>query len=156
MSAEQAVGIISSLLAGRWLASEAAAAATLRGLGFTEFPGAAEPLTDGSMQHTLGPPAGVDHASFTTVDGDPVSVTFFIASVPEPRSEATGATYRALLALLTASLGALERVWADQPTPMQWRGAELDVGVQLFDRRDSSVMVWVEHRFRSDAPSSAR
>ena len=155
MSVEQAVGIISSLLAGRWLASEAAAAATLRGLGFTELPGA-EPLTGGSVQHTLAPPAGIDHASFTTLDGDPVSVIFFIASVPEPRSEATGAAYRALLASLTDGLGALERVWADQPPPMQWRGAELDVGVQLFDRRDSSVMVWVDHRSRSDAASSAR
>jgi len=149
MTVEQSVGIVSSLLDGRWLDSEEAAAGALQELGFAVPAGAGRQLTGGSVQHDLEHPAGIDHASLTTADGEPVSVIFLLASVPEPQSMATTATYRALLAALSDLLGAPERVWPDQPTPVQWRTAELDVGAQLFDRRDSSVMVWVEHRARS-------
>jgi hypothetical protein len=149
MSVEQTVGIISSLLDGRWLESDDAAHSALRGLGLTVLPGAGEELSGGLVQHEVTAPAGIDSASLTTAEGEPFSVILIVASVFEPQNATTIAAYRELLASLSETLGAPSQVWVDQPTPVHWHVGDLDVGAQLFDRRDSSVMVWVEHRARS-------
>lgn len=154
MDVGQAVAIVSTLVPGRWLDSHEAATETLRGLGFTLRPGADTTLDGGSVLHDLEHPPGIDQASLTTLDGDPVGITFLIASVLEPHNSATDTTYRALLAALSEILGPAEQVWADQPTPVHWHAGEIDVGAQLFDRRDSSVMVWVEHRSHSHEAES--
>jgi len=157
MTTDQAVRIASSLLTGRWCASEQAATDELRRLGFTFRPEPARHLTTGSVLHDLTPAPGIDHAGFTTLDGEPAGVVFFIASSMDARNPVTNEAYQSLLAALTQSLGPAERVWPDEDTPIRWRTTDLDVGLQLFDRRDSSVMVSVEHRARSEeAESRAR
>jgi hypothetical protein len=150
MTVENATAIVTSLRDGRWLQDEAAASAQLAALGFMGKPGSeAEPLP-GLMQREFEGPAGIEQLSLSCLDGRPTTVTFFIGASPEPESAVTRSAYGSLIASLAASLGAPERVWPDRPMPVLWREGELDVGLQLFDRRDHSVvMVWIEHRVRS-------
>lgn len=149
MESEQALKIISSLLDGRWLKSEKATAEELWSLGFSMRTGSGEQLAPGVVQHELEPAPGIDQASLSTLDGEPAGIVFFIASTAESNNAGTKEVYESLISSLSQILGSPERVWADQPSPLQWCGEDLDVGLQLFDRRDSSVMVWVEHRTRS-------
>ena len=149
MDTEQALKIISSLLEGGWLESEKTTADELWRLGFSMRNGPGEELSPGVVQRELEPPPGIDQASLSTLDGEPTGVVFFIASAADSNNAETKEVYESLTFSLSQILGSSERVWADEPSPVQWCGDDLDVGLQPFDRRDSSVMVWVEHRGRS-------
>jgi hypothetical protein len=87
--------------------------------------------------------------SLSLFQGLPVSIGFFIASSLAPVNADTRAKYERLLAWVSGMLGESAQFLPGQPSPVRWQSGELDVGVQLFDRRDSTVMVWVEHRGRS-------
>jgi hypothetical protein len=149
MSVERAVAVVTSLREGGWLDGDEAALVRLAALGLIEKPRAGAELPSGLHRRELEAAQGIEQPSLSSVDGEPANVTFFMGSSPEPESEATRSAYRDLVAALAASLGPPQRVWADRPSPVQWREADLDIGLQLFDRRDSVVMVWVEHRSRS-------
>jgi len=158
MSMERVVAIVSSLSKGRWLVSEEAALDELQLLGFGNAAETVAELSSGVRQRRVDPVSGIEHASLSSLYGEPTSIFFFVASAPEPASASTTGAYEELVAGLSEELGSPERVWVEQPSPLRWRTGELDVGVQLFDRRDTSVvMVWVEHRTRSQtAENSAR
>jgi hypothetical protein len=150
MTVEQAVFLVSSLRDGEWLHDEEAALAKLAALGLTATPGAVTEFSSGLIQRELETALTIDQASLSTLDTAPTSVIFFIGASPEPESAVTKAAYGSLIASLSVTLGRPQRVWEDQPTPLKWCDTDLDVGVQLFDRRDTGVvMVWVEHRLRS-------
>jgi hypothetical protein len=150
MTVNKVSEIVESLRAGRWLKDDQAAIDALSSLGFAEQPSTITALPSGLQQHHLDPAPGIDHATLSSLDGEPTSVIMFIASSIEPASPTTRSEYETLIASLTAYLGSPRRVWADEPTPLLWPDADLDIGVQLFDRHDSTVMVWVEHRKRAE------
>jgi hypothetical protein len=150
MPVDPALAIVSSLRERQWLKNDEAAISVMTGLGFSERAGAAgEQLLSGVVQRRLEPALGIDHATVSSLDGKPTGVAIFISSSPEPANPTTKSEYKALILLLSEDLGSPKRVWSDEPTPLLWRDADLDIGVQLFDQRDSTVMVWVEHRERS-------
>jgi len=150
MTVEQAAFLVTSLRDGEWLHDEEAALAKPAALGLTAIPGAVTELSSGLIQRELETALAIDQASLSTLDTAPTSVIFFIGASPEPGSVETKEAYESLIASLSVTLGKPQRVWEDQPTPLEWSDTEVDVGVQLFDRRDTSVvMVWVEHRLRS-------
>lgn len=149
MTVNEVIEVVNSLRGDRWLKDDQAAIDALSGLGFAEQPGTVTALPSGLQQRHLDPPPGIDHATLSSLDGEPTSVIMFIASSLESASPTTRSEYEALVSSLTALLGSPRRVWADEPTPLLWPDADLDIGVQLFDRHDSTVMVWVEHRERS-------
>jgi hypothetical protein len=158
ITVERATAIITSLLDGRWLRDEATASAQLAELGFPVRPGTETELSPGLIQWELEATTGIEQPSLSSLEGKPTTVNFFVGSSPEPESATTRSAYEALIASLDLTLGAPERVWPDQPTPILWRNGDLDVGMQLFDRRDASVvMVWIEHRLRNrDAETRAQ
>ncbi|GAA1828916.1 hypothetical protein GCM10009750_10660 [Agromyces salentinus] len=151
MAMQRTAGVVLSLLDGRWLESEEAAVASLQRLGFTVMPDDGTVPPSGSRQRELMPATGIDHASLSILGSAPTNITFFIASAPERENAATRLAYENLLASLAMTLDSPQRFWADETTPVFWHHSDLEVGAQLFDRRDSTVMVWVEHRARSKA-----
>lgn len=156
MTMERVVAVVSSLSRGRWLSSEEAALEELQLLGFGSVAETVTELSSGVRQRAVEPVSGTEHASLSSLHDEPTSIIFFVASAPEPASASTTAAYEELVAGLSEELGSPERVWAEQPSPLQWHAGELDVGVQLFDRRDTSVvMVWVEHRARSQTAKNS-
>ncbi|KZC94608.1 hypothetical protein [Clavibacter tessellarius] len=102
-----------------------------------------------------GGPDTVDHVSLGTHEGAVTSTHFSLARHGGPRDPLVRREHDALVAALTAALGPSRSPIEGQPNPVVWDVGELEVGVQLFDRVDSSVMAWVEHRERSARAEAA-
>jgi hypothetical protein len=103
-----------------------------------------------SARHALsGGPDAVAHLSYATHAGEVTSVGLVLARHGGPHDPAVRRDHDDLVAALTAAFGASRRAFDDQPGPLLWDVGELEVGVQLFDRVDSSVMAWVDHRDRA-------
>ncbi|MBM7026231.1 hypothetical protein [Clavibacter zhangzhiyongii] len=103
-----------------------------------------------SARHALsGGPDAVAHLSYATHAGEVTSVGCVLARHGGPHDPAVRRDHDDLVAALTAAFGASRRPFDDQPSPILWDVGELEVGVQVFDRVDSSVMAWVDHRERA-------
>ncbi|RIJ60589.1 hypothetical protein, partial [Clavibacter phaseoli] len=103
-----------------------------------------------SARHALaGGPDAVDHLSYGVHADRVTGVGFFLARHGGPRDPLVRRDHDALVATLVALFGPPRAALDDQSSPVLWDVAELQVGVQLFDRVDSSVMVDVDHRERS-------
>ncbi|CAQ00325.1 hypothetical protein ACR8AL_02410 [Clavibacter sepedonicus] len=108
-----------------------------------------DPDPDSELRSLTGSPDAVDHLSLGTHAGGVTIIGFFLARHGRPRDPLVRRDHDALVAALAAAFGVFCPAFDDQPSPVLWDVGELEVGVQLFDRVDSSVMVWVDHRERS-------
>jgi hypothetical protein len=112
---------------------------------------------DCDLRALSGGPGAVHHLSYGTHAGEVTSVGFHLARHGGPRDPLVRRDHDALVAALAAAFGPSHRAFDDQPSPVSWDVGDLEVGVQLFDRVDSSVMVGVDHRARSaQAEAAAR
>ncbi|WP_317231931.1 hypothetical protein [Clavibacter capsici] len=110
---------------------------------------------DADLRALAGGPDAVHHLSYGTHAGALTSVGFFLARHGGPRDPRVRSDHDALVAALGGAFGPSRSPMEGQPSPVLWDMGELEVGVQLFDRVDSSVMVWVEHRERSARAEAA-
>jgi hypothetical protein len=110
---------------------------------------------DSDLRALTGGPDAVDHVILGTHAGEVTSVGFFLARHGGPRDPLVRREHDALVAALTAALGPSRSPIEGQPSPVAWDVGELQVGVQLFDRVDSSVMAWVDHRARAARAEAA-
>ena len=149
MSITEAVSFLRSVATPPWPGDRASGEAMLARLGLAPT-GPAKDQHDGYFSFGLsGTVEAANNFTFSTHQGDFVSIIFFMASSPAPNDPITRRTYDALCALMSEEFGIGNRVWADEETPLRWGTGDLDIEVQLFDRRDSQVMVSIEHRERS-------
>ncbi|MDO4031899.1 hypothetical protein [Clavibacter michiganensis] len=112
-------------------------------------------VPDSEPRALTGGPDAVDHLSYGTHAGEVASVGFHLARHGGPRDPIVRRDHDALVAALAAVFGPSCPVFDDQPSPVRWHVGELEVSVQIFDRVDSSVMVWVDHRERSARAEAA-
>lgn len=110
---------------------------------------------DSDLRALTGGPDAVHHLSYGTHAGEVASVGFHLARHGGPRDPLVRRHHDALVAALAAVFGPSRSPIEGQPSPVVWDVGELEVGVQLFDRVDSSVMVWVDHRERSARAEAA-
>jgi hypothetical protein len=110
---------------------------------------------DCDLRALSGGPGAVHHLSYGTHAGEVTSVGFHLARHGGPRDPLVRRDHDALVAALTAVFGASHPVFDDQPSPVSWHVGDLEVGVPLFDRVDSSVMVGIDHRARSARAEAA-
>ena len=147
---EAVAEVVTSLVGGAWPDDSSSAQVVLERLGFAIEAGSGTELGPGSVLREFAVlPSGIESGSVQAMDNAFAGVILMFGSDPVPASGKTGTLYRELLGLLTELLGPAVRVWETELTPVQWPVGALDVGLQLFDNRDSTVMVWVEHRARA-------
>jgi hypothetical protein len=143
------VALVRAITTPAWPRDAAEVERMLAGVGVRST-GEVDRWSSGSAQHTLsGGPDAVDHLSYSTHEGEVTSVGLFLARHGGPWDPAVRRDHDDLVAALERSFGPSRPALADQPSPVCWPVGELEVGVQLFDRVDSAVMLWIEHRARS-------
>ncbi|RIJ52167.1 hypothetical protein DZG00_06050 [Clavibacter lycopersici] len=147
--ADAVVDFVRALVTPPWPRDAADAERMLAALGVHPT-GGVDAWSPSSAQHALtGGPDAVDHLSYG-VHADSVSgIGFFLARHGGARDPLVRRDHDALVAALAALFGPPRAAFDDQSSPVLWDVAELQVGVQLFDRVDSSVMVDVDHSDRS-------
>jgi hypothetical protein len=149
------VAFVRALATPPWPRDAAEAERMLAGRG-AHPTGEVDAWSPGSALHALtGGPDAADSLSYGTHEGEVTSVGFHLARHGGPYDPDVRREHDDLVAALTASLGPSRQVLDDQPSPVLWDVGELEVSVQLFDRVDSSVMVWVDHRERSARAEAA-
>jgi hypothetical protein len=111
---------------------------------------------DSDLRALTGGPGAVHHLSYGTHAGEVTSLGFFLARHGGPRDPLVRRDHDALVAALTAVFGPSHPAFDDQPSPVAWHVGDMEVGVQLFDRVDISVMVGIDHRARSAEEERAR
>lgn len=149
------VAVVRALATPPWPADVAEAERMLARLGVHPT-GEVDAHDTGSDLRTLtGGPDAVDHLVLGTHAGAVTSVGFHLARHGGPRDPLVRRDHDALVPALAAVFGPSRSPIEGQPSPVVWDVGELEVGVQLFDRVDSSVMAWVEHRERSARAEAA-
>ncbi|WP_368499979.1 hypothetical protein [Herbiconiux sp. A18JL235] len=125
---------------------------------------------DGSVPHEYGGDSAIFalrcdlsetvSASWTRFQDEFLGVMLFVYSSPDPGSKTAQAGYRKLHRHLRKALGAPQPVPGFEDTPVTvWRTGGVSVTVQLFDRRDSTVMISITDpavEARSEAAARAR
>ena len=140
------VELVRALATPPWPRTAADAERMLAALGVHPT-GGVDAWSPSSAQHALtGGPDAVDHLSYGVRADRVTDVGFFLARHGGPRDPLVRRDHDALVAAIAAVFGAPRAAFDDQPSPVRWDVGELQVGVQLFDRVDSSVMVDVHHR----------
>lgn len=139
-----------------WPADRASGEIRLADLGLVSSGPAEGQGGGGCMIYGLSGSLGVsNNFTFTTFEGEFVAICFFMTRSPRPNELSTQRAYDALCTSLSKEFGAGKRAWEDEETPLGWRGGDLEIGAQLFDRRDSTVMVSIEHRERAERAEQA-
>lgn len=141
------VPIIQGLVQGSWPKTEVEREALFDALGFVS--GAAIDSDDQDSPHQmmsldLGLP-GIKSSSWDTYRQQFLSVCTFLYSSRVPQDPVTRSGFDALQAELSELYGAPERPWEDVDQSIRiWRCNGRSITMQLFDRRDSTVMLTVE------------
>jgi hypothetical protein len=149
------VAFVRALATPPWPGDAADAERMLAALGVRPTGEVDAHAPDSDLRALTGGPDAVDHLSYGTHAGEVTGVGFFLARHGGPRDPLVRADHDALVAALTAAFGPSRPAFDDQPSPVSWDVGELGVGVQLFDRIDSGVMVAVDHRERSARAEAA-
>ncbi|AJW79676.1 DUF6301 family protein [Clavibacter michiganensis] len=154
-SAAAVVAVVRALATPPWPRDAADAERTLARLGVHPTGEVDAHAPDSDLRALTGGPDAVHRLSYGTHAGEVASVGFFLARHGGPRDPLVRRDHDELVATLAAAFGSPRAVFHDQPSPVVWDVGELQVGVQLFDRVDSSVMVWVDDRERSARAEAA-
>ena len=149
------VAVVRALATPPWPADVAEAERMLAGLGVHPTGEVDAYDTCSDLRALIGGPDAVDHLVLGTHAGAVTSVGFHLARHGGPRDPLVRRDHDALVPALAAVFGPSRSPIEGQPSPVVWDVGELEVGVQLFDRVDSSVMAWVEHRERSARAEAA-
>ncbi|OUE21667.1 hypothetical protein BFL34_01025 [Clavibacter michiganensis] len=149
------VAFVRALATPPWPGDAADAERTLAALGVHPAGEVDAHAPDADLCALTGGPDAVHHLSYGTHRGEVTSVGAHLARHGGPRDPLVRRDHDALVAALTAAFGPSRSPIAGQPSPVLWDVDELEVGVQLFDRVDSSVMLWVDHRERSARAEAA-
>ncbi len=156
MADTEALNFLRSMATQTWPHDRASGETMLAALGLTST----GPVDDhDDDEFTLfGLSGSVDAASnftFTTHENTFVMICFFMGSSRRPKDPNTRRIFDELSISMSEEFGAAKRVWDDQETPLRWQAGDLDIEVQLFDRRDSQIMVSIEHRARAHSMEQA-
>ena len=149
------VAFVRALVSPPWPRDAADAERMLAALGVHPTGEVDAHAPDSDLRALTGGPDAVHDVSYGTHAGEVASVGFHLARHGGPRDPLVRRDHDALVAALAAVFGPSRPVSHDQPSPVVWEVGELQVGVQLFDRVDSSVMAWVDHRERSARAEAA-
>jgi hypothetical protein len=147
--ADAVVAFVRALVTPPWPPDAEAAERMLAALGVHPTGEVAAHPPDSELRALTGGPDAVDHLGYGTHRGEVTSVGFYLARHGGPHDPDVRRDHDDLVAALSASFGPSRPAFDDQASPVLWGVGELEVGVQAFDRVDSSVMLWIEHRERS-------
>lgn len=141
------VPIIQGLVQGSWPKTEVEREALFDALGFVSGTAIDSDDQDSPHQMTsldLGLPGKIS-STWDTYRQQFLSVCTFLYSSRVPQDPVTRSGFAVLQAELSEVYGAPERPWEDEDQSIRiWRCNGRSITLQLFNRRDSTVMLTVE------------